>query len=87
MAKPGPGGARIAAGVIGPQLGVETLAQLDFGAAGCCIFSGTGVPGNTSANGTVPDVGDLYLRRDGAVGSLIYRATVVGPPTTWVVVL
>ena len=65
--------------------GTEQLGQVYF-VGGVSLFSGAGVPGS-KVNGRLPVVGDLYFRLDGAVGSLIYRCTVAGPPSTWVVVL
>lgn len=54
---------------------------------GVSLFSGNGAPGNVVDQTGTPVIGDLYIRLDGAVGSLIYRCTAVGPPPTWVVVL
>jgi hypothetical protein len=44
-------------------------------------WSGTGVPTST----TVGDgrVGDMYIRRDGGVGTYLYRCTADGSPGTW----
>jgi hypothetical protein len=64
--------------------GIEVCGQLDLGPIS--IYSGSGVPGRL-VNGGAPEVGDLFIRSDGTVGSLIYRCTVVGPPPTWAVVL
>jgi hypothetical protein len=64
--------------------GTQIAGQVYF-PGGVSLFSGSGVPGKL-ANGKVPVIGDLYIRLDGAVGSLIYRCTVPAAGT-WVVVL
>lgn len=64
--------------------GTEITGQVYF-PGGVSLFSGNGVPGKI-ANGKVPVIGDIYIRLDGAVGSLIYRCTVPAAGT-WVVVL
>lgn len=64
--------------------GIDVCSQLDLGPIS--LFAGAGVPGKL-VNGGPPEVGDLYLRADGTVGSLLYRCTVVGPPPTWAVIL
>ncbi len=61
-----------------------TVAGQFFFPGGVSLFSGFGVPGSR-VNGKPGVVGDIYIRLDGAVGSLIYRCTVA--PGTWVVVL
>lgn len=61
--------------------GIEICAQLDLG--NISMFAGNGVPGRL-VNGAPPEVGDIYWRADGGVGSTLYRCTVVGPPPTWV---
>jgi hypothetical protein len=65
--------------------GTESAGQFYF-YGGVSLFSGNGAPGS-KVNGKLPVIGDIYIRLDGAVGSLLYRCTVVGPPSTWVVVL
>lgn len=64
--------------------GTEVCGQVYF-PGGVSIGSGSGAPGKVF-NGKMPVIGDLYLRLDGAVGSLIYRCTVPAAGT-WVVVL
>lgn len=64
--------------------GTEITGQVYF-PGGVSMFSGNGVPGKL-ANGKTPVIGDIYIRLDGAVGSLLYRCTVPASGT-WVVVL
>lgn len=91
MAIPGPGEAHYAStAAIAPgassstDCGTTVAGQIYF-PGGCSLFSGVGVPGKL-ANGKVPVVGDIWIRLDGAVGSLLYRCTVPAAGT-WVVVL
>lgn len=62
-------------------------------APGAKIYSGTAVPGAAliGVSGNYTQVGDLYIRTDGDVGSTIYRCTAVtgNPPTsvTWTAIL
>jgi hypothetical protein len=67
------------------DLGTDVVGQVYF-PGGLSLFSGNGAPGS-KVNGKTPVIGDLFFRLDGAVGSLIYRCAVAGPPSTWVVVL
>ena len=64
--------------------GTDVVGQVYF-PGGVSLFSGLGAPGKI-ANGKTPVVGDIYIRLDGAVGSLLYRCTVPAAGT-WVVVL
>lgn len=64
--------------------GTDIAGQIYF-PGGVSLFSGSGAPGKV-VNGKTPVIGDLYIRLDGAVGSLMYRATVPASGT-WVVVL
>ena len=45
------------------------------------IWMGTGAPGVTMEDGSVPSVGDVYFRRDtpGVANQFIYVVTSVGP--------
>lgn len=70
MAKPGSGR-------------IQSVDQLDLGSDGVSIFSGTGPPGDTMATGQPPDVGDIYIRKDGVGRGYLYRCTAVGPPAVW----
>lgn len=64
--------------------GIEVCAQLDLNVIS--MYSGAGAPG-LLVNGAPPEVGDLYWRSDGGVGTTLYRCTVVGPPPTWGAIL
>jgi hypothetical protein len=77
------GEAHLAAPAVGSgnaRGGIEVCAQLDLGVIS--MYSGNGAPGPL-VNGLPPEVGDLYWRGDGGVGSTLYRCTAVGPPPTW----
>lgn len=45
-------------------------------------WSGTGAP-SASTIGGAASLGDVYHRRDGSPGTLIYRCTAPGTPGTW----
>jgi hypothetical protein len=62
-----------------------TVSGQHYWPGGVSLFSGSGAPGKV-VNGKTPVIGDIYIRLDGAVGSLLYRATVPASGT-WVVVL
>jgi hypothetical protein len=62
-----------------------TVAGQVYFPGGVSIFSGNGAPGRV-VNGKTPIIGDIYIRLDGSVGSLLYRCTVPASGT-WVVVL
>lgn len=68
-----------------PIFGGGVLLNGGTAGVGPKIIGGSGVPANTIAG----SIGDLYIRSDGTVGSLIYRATALtsGLVTTWTVVL
>lgn len=75
--------------------GISTSAWAGKGTApGARIYSGSGVPGTAliGASGNYTQVGDLYIRTDGGVGSTLYRCTAVtgsNPPTSieWTAIL
>jgi hypothetical protein len=71
-------------GTTNVDCGTEITGQVYF-PGGVSLFSGNGAPGKT-VNGKAPVIGDIYIRLDGSVGSLLYRATVPASGT-WVVVL
>jgi Pectate lyase superfamily protein len=62
------------------------LGSVNNNTTGVRMYSGDGAP---ATSGIPAVVGDIYFRRDGTVGSLIYRATTVsgGVATAWTVVL